>query len=57
MVRHNKNLIKTDILIIGSGGHKAYAIAKVAKEVEVILISSLPRDKVCKLFFLPMQGI
>jgi len=39
------------------GGHKAYAIAKVAKEVEVILISSLPRDKVFKLFFLPMQDI
>jgi len=39
------------------GGHKAYAIARVAKEVEVILISSLPQDKVRKLFFIPMEDI
>ena len=39
------------------GGHKAYAIARVAKEVEVILISSLPQDKVRKLFFIPMENI
>jgi len=38
------------------GGHKAYAIAKLAKEVEVILISSLPPEKVRKLFFIPMEN-
>jgi lactate racemase len=39
------------------GGHKAYAIARVAKEVEVLLISSLPPDKVRKLFFIPMDNL
>ena len=39
------------------GGHKAYSIARVAKEVEVILISSLPQDKVRKLFFMPMNDL
>jgi len=39
------------------GGHKAYAIARAVKEVEVILISSLPQDKVRKLFFTPMENI
>jgi len=40
------------------GGHKAYGIARVVKNVEVvILISSLPPDKVCKLFFIPMENI
>jgi nickel-dependent lactate racemase len=39
------------------GGHKAFGIARVAKEVEVILISSLPQDKVRKLFFVPMENI
>ena len=39
------------------GGHKAYSIARVAKEVEVLLISSLPPDKVRKLFFIPMENI
>jgi nickel-dependent lactate racemase len=39
------------------GGHKAYGIARVVKEVEVILISSLPPEKVCKLFFIPMRNI
>jgi len=39
------------------GGHKAYAIARAVKEVEVILISSLPQDKVRKLFFIPMEDI
>jgi nickel-dependent lactate racemase len=39
------------------GGHKAYAIARVAKEVEVILISSLPQEKVRKLFFIPMDNL
>jgi len=39
------------------GGHKAYAIARAVKEVEVILISSLPQDKVRKLFFIPMKNI
>jgi len=39
------------------GGHKAYAIARAVKEVEVILISSLPQDKTRKLFFIPMENI
>jgi len=39
------------------GGHKAYSIAKLTKEVEVILISSLPSDKTRKLFFIPMENI
>lgn len=39
------------------GGHKAFGIARVAKEVEVIFISSLPQEKVCKLFFIPMANI
>jgi len=39
------------------GGHKAFGIARVAKEVEVILISSLPQDKVRKLYFIPMENI
>ena len=39
------------------GGHKAFAIARVVKEVEVILISSLPQDKVRKLFFIPLEDI
>ena len=39
------------------GGHKAYTIARVAKEVKVILVSSLPPDKVRKLFFIPMENI
>ena len=39
------------------GGHKAYAIAKLTEEVEVILISSLPPEKVRKLFFIPMENI
>ena len=40
-----------------SGGHKAYSIAKLAKEVEVIFVSSLPPEKVRKLFFIPMESI
>jgi len=39
------------------GGHKAYSIVKLTKEVEVILISSLPSDKARKLFFIPMENI
>lgn len=39
------------------GGHKAYSIAKLAKEVEVIFISSLPSEKIRKLFFIPMENI
>lgn len=39
------------------GGHKAYVIARVVKEVEVILISSLPKEKVRKLFFIPRENI
>jgi len=39
------------------GGHKAYSISRVVKEVEVILISSLPPEKVRKLFFIPMKNI
>jgi len=39
------------------GGHKAYGIVRVVKEVEVILISSLPQEKVRKLFFIPMDNL
>ncbi|MFW6149887.1 MAG: nickel-dependent lactate racemase [Atribacterota bacterium] len=39
------------------GGHKAYAIARVAKEVDIILISSLIEEKVKKLFMKPMKNI
>jgi len=39
------------------GGHKAFGIVRVAKEVEVLLISSLPQYKVRKLFFIPMENI
>jgi nickel-dependent lactate racemase len=39
------------------GGHKAYSIAKLVKGVEVIFISSLPSEKVRKLFFIPMENI
>jgi len=39
------------------GGHKAYSIAKLTKEVEIILVSSLSPDKVRKLFFIPMENI
>lgn len=39
------------------GGHKAYGIARVVKEVEVILISSLSKEKVRKLFFIPRENI
>jgi len=39
------------------GGHKAYAIARAVKEVEVILISSLPPEKAYKLYFIPMEDI
>jgi len=39
------------------GGHKAYAIVRVTKEVEVILISSLPLKKIQKLFCTPMENI
>ena len=39
------------------GGHKAYVIAKLTKELEVILVSSLPPEKVRKLFFIPMENI
>lgn len=39
------------------GGHKAYSIAKLVKEVEVISISSLPPEKIRKLFFISMENI
>jgi nickel-dependent lactate racemase len=39
------------------GGHKAYGVAKIVKEVEVIFISSLAPEKVHKLFFIPMENI
>ena len=39
------------------GGHKAYAIAKVAKEAGIIFISSLSEEKVKKLFMTPMENI
>ena len=39
------------------GGHKAYAIAKVAKEVEIVLVSSLDTNKVSKMFMTPSNNI
>jgi nickel-dependent lactate racemase len=51
------DIIKRLQKIFVLGGHKAYGIAGVAKEVEVILISSLPPDKVRKLFFIPIENI
>jgi len=39
------------------GGHKAYAIAKVAKKVEIILVSSLKEEQARKLFMKPMENI
>ncbi len=39
------------------GGHKAYAIAKVAKEVDIFLLSSLSKDLVKKLFMEPVGNI
>ncbi len=39
------------------GGHKAYAIAKVAKEVQIILISSLDANEVTKMFMTPYENI
>ncbi len=39
------------------GGHKAYGVAKIVKEVEVIFISSLAPEKVHKLFFIPMENV
>ena len=39
------------------GGHKAYAIAKVAKEVEIVLVSSLGTNEVTKMFMTPADNI
>ena len=39
------------------GGHKAYAIAKVAKEVDIILVSSLNKRQVNKLFMTYAENI
>jgi len=39
------------------GGHKAYAIAKVAKEVDLILLSSLNKELTKKLFMGPAEDI
>ncbi len=39
------------------GGHKAYAIAKVAKEVEIILLSSLNKEQIKKFFMKPVDTI
>jgi len=39
------------------GGHKAYAVAKVAKEVDIILLSSLHKEQVKKLFMIPAADI
>ncbi len=39
------------------GGHKAYGIARVVKDVKVLLVSSLPQEKVRKLFFIPAENI
>ena len=39
------------------GGHKAYAITKVAKQVDIILISSLSAGQVKKMFMTPVDDI
>lgn len=39
------------------GGHKAYAIAKVAKEMDIILLSSMEKDLTKKLFMIPVENI
>jgi len=39
------------------GGHKAYAIAKVAKEVEIILLSSFNKEQTKKFFMKPVDTI
>lgn len=39
------------------GGHKAYAIAKVAKEMDIILLSSLGKRLTKKLFMIPVENI
>ncbi len=39
------------------GGHKAYAIARVAKETDLILISSLNKDLTKRLFMRPVEDI
>jgi len=39
------------------GGHKAYAIVRVTKEVDVTLIFSLSSEKVRKLFFIPKDSL
>jgi nickel-dependent lactate racemase len=39
------------------GGHKAYAIAKIAKEVDIILLSSLSKRQVKKLFMTPAEDM
>jgi nickel-dependent lactate racemase len=39
------------------GGHKAYAIAKVAKEMDIILLSSMEKVLTKKLFMIPVENI
>ena len=39
------------------GGHKAAAIGMLLEKVKVILVSSLPSDKVKKLFFTPAKSV
>lgn len=39
------------------GGHKAAAIAKVLKENEILLLSTLPDDLVRKIFFTPVNDL
>lgn len=39
------------------GGHKAYAIAKVAKEMDIILLSSMEKNLTKKLFMIPVENI
>lgn len=39
------------------GGHKAYAIAKIAKEVDIILLSSLDKSLTKKMFMEPAEDI
>lgn len=39
------------------GGHKAYGICKVAKEKEIILISSLSKESTDRLFMRKMDSV
>ena len=39
------------------GGHKAYSLARVVKDKEVVLVSGLDDDTVKKLFFTPAKDL